>query len=75
MPMKFFIFLYGLLAMGLQAMERPNIIWFVADDMSANFSCYGEKSIETPHVDALAKKGMRFTRAMPRRFARLSVRQ
>ena len=61
--MKFFIFLYGLLAMGLQAMDRPNIIWFVADDMSANFSCYGEKSIETPHVDALAKKGMRFTRA------------
>ena len=38
MPMKFFIFLYGLLAMGLQAKERPNILWFVADDMSANFS-------------------------------------
>ena len=26
MPMKFFIFLYGLLAMGLQAMDRPNIL-------------------------------------------------
>ena len=43
--------------------ERPNILWFVVDDMSANFSCYGEELIQTPHVDALAKQGVRFTRA------------
>lgn len=43
--------------------DRPNILWFVVDDMSANFSCYGEKTIETPHVDALAREGLRFTRA------------
>ncbi len=43
--------------------ERPNILWFVVDDMSANFSCYGEKVIKTPHVDSLAKEGLRFTRA------------
>lgn len=42
---------------------RPNILWFVVDDMSANFSCYGEQTIETPHVDALANSGVRFTRA------------
>ncbi|MGB1129314.1 MAG: sulfatase family protein, partial [Haloferula sp.] len=42
---------------------RPNILWFVVDDMSANFSCYGEKVIQTPHVDRLAKEGVRFTRA------------
>ena len=42
---------------------RPNVLWFVVDDMSANFSCYGEKTIQTPHVDRLAKEGMRFTRA------------
>ena len=46
-----------------QASERPNILWFVVDDMSANFSCYGEKTIETPHVDKLAEEGLRFTRA------------
>ena len=44
-------------------LARPNILWFVVDDMSANFSCYGEKSIQTPHVDRLAKEGLRFTRA------------
>jgi arylsulfatase A-like enzyme len=42
---------------------RPNILWFVVDDMSANFSCYGEKLIETPNVDRLAAEGIKFTRA------------
>ena len=43
--------------------DRVNILWFVVDDMSANFSCYGEQTIQTPHVDALAKDGLRLTRA------------
>ena len=45
------------------AAERPNILWFVVDDMSANFSCYGETTIATPAVDQLAAEGLRFTRA------------
>jgi arylsulfatase A-like enzyme len=45
------------------AEPRPNVLWFVVDDMSANFSCYGESLIETPHVDRLAREGTRFTRA------------
>jgi arylsulfatase A-like enzyme len=48
---------------GVRAQARPNIVWFVVDDMSANFSCYGEKLIQTPHVDQLAREGTRFTRA------------
>jgi arylsulfatase A-like enzyme len=47
----------------LPAAERPNLLWFVVDDMSANFSCYGEKLIQTPHVDRLAREGTRFTHA------------
>ncbi len=46
-----------------EAAERPNILWFVVDVMSANFSCYGEKLIATPHVDRLAAEGTRFSRA------------
>ena len=42
---------------------RPNIVWIVVDDMSPNFSCYGEKTIRTPHVDQLATEGTRFSRA------------
>ncbi len=43
--------------------KQPNILWFIVDDMSANFSCYGEKLIETPHVDRLAREGTKFSRA------------
>src|SRR6186997_2032629 len=43
--------------------ERPNILWFIVDDMSANFSCYGEKTIQTPNVDRLAREGTRFANA------------
>lgn len=50
-------------AHGAEQPQRPSILWFVVDDMSANFSCYGETTIETPHVDQLAKEGVRFTRA------------
>lgn len=43
--------------------QRPNILWFVVDDMSANLSCYGEKLIQTPHIDRLAREGTRFAKA------------
>ena len=45
------------------AAERPNIVWIIPDDMSANFSCYGETAIETPNVDRLAARGVKFTNA------------
>jgi arylsulfatase A-like enzyme len=43
--------------------KRPNIVWIVVDDMSANFSCYGETTVKTPHVDQLAADGTRFSKA------------
>ena len=43
--------------------ERPNIVWFVVDDMSPHFSCYGENLIQTPAVDRLASQGTRFSHA------------
>lgn len=42
---------------------RPNIVWMIVDDMSANFSVYGETSIKTPHVDKLASEGTLFRKA------------
>jgi arylsulfatase A-like enzyme len=54
------IFLLGSLA---QASTRPNVVWFVVDDMSPNFSSYGESTIATPNVDQLATDGTRFSRA------------
>ena len=47
----------------IESLNRPNIVWIIPDDMSANFSCYGETAIETPNVDRLAKRGVKFTNA------------
>ncbi|MDA0347146.1 MAG: sulfatase [Verrucomicrobia bacterium] len=47
----------------LLADSRPNILWIIIDDMSANFSSYGETLITTPHVDKLAENGVKFTKA------------
>lgn len=42
--------------------ERPNIIYILADDLGyGDTSCYGATKITTPHIDALAKSGMKFT--------------
>ena len=44
--------------------ERPNIIFFIADDVSQDdFGCYGHPSIKTPNVDRLAAIGLRFYNA------------
>jgi arylsulfatase A-like enzyme len=36
------------------------VVWIVIDDMSPHFGCYGERLIETPRIDALASRGLRF---------------
>lgn len=42
--------------------EKPNIIYILADDLGyAEVGVYGQKKIETPNIDALAKEGMMFT--------------
>jgi arylsulfatase A-like enzyme len=43
--------------------SRPDIVWIVAEDLSPDASCYGETAIQTPHLDALAARGVRFSRA------------
>jgi arylsulfatase len=43
---------------------KPNVIFILADDLGyAELGCYGQKRIETPNIDALAKSGMIFTQA------------
>ncbi|WP_182865163.1 sulfatase-like hydrolase/transferase [Rhodopirellula sp. JC639] len=42
--------------------DKPNVILIMADDVSWEaFSCYGAEDYSTPHIDALAADGVRFT--------------
>ncbi|WP_273567421.1 arylsulfatase [Maribacter halichondriae] len=46
----------------VQEPQKPNIIYILADDLGyAEVGAYGQKKIETPNIDALAKEGMLFT--------------
>lgn len=45
-----------------QNKTRPNIVFIIADDMGySDLGCYGNPFNETPNIDSLAKKGIRFS--------------
>lgn len=61
-------YVFGILALLIavpgHAVERPNIVLLLADDMRWDMmGCAGNTIIQTPHLDALAAEGVRFTNA------------
>ncbi len=47
---------------GAAPASKPNIVFIMADDLGyGELGCYGQKQIQTPNIDRLAKEGMRFT--------------
>jgi arylsulfatase A-like enzyme len=57
-----FLCLAVLASTGARAAEKPNLIWIMADDLGwGDLGCYGQKVIQTPHLDRMAREGMRFT--------------
>jgi len=44
--------------------DRPNVLWIMADQLRFDYlSCYGHPHLHTPHIDALAARGVQFTNA------------
>ena len=41
---------------------QPNIVVLLADDLGyGDLACYGNKQVQTPHIDRLAAGGLKFT--------------
>ena len=54
--------LFLLLCSAAWAQERPNIVLIYVDDLGyGDASAYGAKRLKTPHLDRLAREGLRFT--------------
>lgn len=45
------------------AVERPNIVWINAEDMSPHLGCYGDPIAQTPNIDRLAARGVVYREA------------
>ena len=51
-----------LISANVSAADRPHVILIMADDVGYEcFGCYGSRQYQTPNIDRLAEKGMRFT--------------
>lgn len=51
-----------LAASATHAASKPNVVFVLVDDLGyADLGCYGGTDIATPHIDRLAREGVRFT--------------
>lgn len=44
------------------AQDKKNIVWIVCEDISPYLGSYGNSTVHTPNLDALAQSGVRYTR-------------
>jgi arylsulfatase A-like enzyme len=43
--------------------DKPNVLWIMADQLRFDYlSCYGHPHLQTPHIDALAARGVKFNK-------------
>ena len=62
--MKPVALLLSLLLTGLlPAEEKWNVLFIASDDMRPQLGCYGDTVVKSPHIDALAKRGLLFNRS------------
>src|ERR1051326_632222 len=54
--------LAALLLLGAASEEKPNVVFILIDDLGvSDLGCTGSTFYETPHIDRLAARGIKFT--------------
>ena len=58
------LFAFAIFSESLQATQKPNIVYIMVDDLGyGDLGSYGQKVIQTPHLDRMAAEGIRFENA------------
>ena len=57
------LLLLGLADFVAAATTKPNVLLMMADDLATTLGCYEHPQARTPNLDALARRGVLFTRA------------
>ena len=62
LPLNGAAILFALIATVVADERPPNLIYIMCDDLGyGDLGCFGQETIQTPRIDALAREGMRLT--------------
>jgi len=45
------------------AQAKPNVLFLICDDLNCDLACYGHPLVQSPNIDRLARRGVRFENA------------